>query len=247
MTPGGRLRCAPPLAVLLATGFVVPAQAETKIGVLDLTLTGAVTAANDYIFRGISLTGRRPALQGSIEVDHPSGLYFGVFTSNDHFGTATVEVDPSAGYRFDLHGIKIDLGAYGYIYPGANAQPFSYNYAELGALVSYEIGIATVRLNNYFASSNQFGSGAAYYAEIGADLRLPHDFTLSGRVGYQVYTNHGRIGLPDYLNWSIALYHDLPFNLLASVGYYQTNISKEHCGGQNSCGAAGLVTITYKF
>ena len=226
------------ILALLATALIMPARADIKIEALDLTLSGTVTAANDYIFRGISLTGRRPAFQGSIEADHPSGLYAGVFTSNDHFGSATIEVDPTGGYRFELHGVKFDLGATGYIYPGANGQPYGYNYAELGALVSYEIGIATLRQNNYYAPSNQFGSGAAYYSEAGVDLGLPRDLTLSGRLGYQVYLNHGRTGLPDYLNWSIALYHDLPLHLQASVGYFQTNISKERCGGQNSCGAA---------
>jgi uncharacterized protein (TIGR02001 family) len=244
-----RARPRPPRAILslLVVASVAPAHAQVGTAAFDLNLSGAVTAASDYIFRGLSLTGGRPALQGALEVDHSSGLYLGIFTSNDHFGTARVEVDPSAGYRFGWRGATFDLGLDFYTYPGAGAQPFGYNYAELAAQISYDIGIATARWNNYCAPSNQFRSGPAYYTEFGVDLRLPHDVTLSGRIGYQAYDNHVRIGLPDYLNWSVAFSHDLPFGLQAAAGYYQTNIGASRCGDQKVCGAAAVATITYRF
>ncbi len=56
--------------LLLATGAV---QAQ---------VTGTVTAVSDYDFRGVSLSGTDPALQGSVDWANESGFYAGLWASS---------------------------------------------------------------------------------------------------------------------------------------------------------------------
>ena len=50
-----------------------------------------------------------------------------------------------------------------------------------------------------------FETGSAVYLEGGADISLPYDFTLAGRIGYQWIQRNVRYGAPDYANWSVAV------------------------------------------
>src|SRR5262245_59418168 len=44
--------------------------------------TGNVTLVSQYIFRGLTQTSGKPALQGGIDYSHSSGLYAGTWASN---------------------------------------------------------------------------------------------------------------------------------------------------------------------
>src|SRR4051812_17245106 len=48
--------------------------------------TGTAAVATDYIFRGISQTDEKAAIQGSIEWHHDMGIFLGVWGSNVDFG-----------------------------------------------------------------------------------------------------------------------------------------------------------------
>jgi uncharacterized protein (TIGR02001 family) len=95
---------------------------------------------SQYIFRGLTQTDRKPALQGNFDINHASGLYLGIWSSNiswlrDKYGvgqtdeTQTVygaggnqEIDIYAGFKKDdiaKTGLGIDIGALQYYYPGS--------------------------------------------------------------------------------------------------------------------------------
>jgi len=104
------------------------------------TISGNVTFTTDYIVRGLSQTGRKPAVQGTLDYSHSSGLYAGTFWSNvswqgDFFNrtapgvntayggnsdiSASVEIDIYGGYRGSVgEDISYDVGATYYYYPG---------------------------------------------------------------------------------------------------------------------------------
>ena len=44
--------------------------------------SATVTFATDYVFRGVSQTDNKPAVQGSFDYKHPSGAYLGIWGSN---------------------------------------------------------------------------------------------------------------------------------------------------------------------
>ncbi len=121
----------------LAFGQAAPAAdakpAEPKPA---YTLTGNVGIFSQYIFRGMTQTGRKPALQGGFDFAHESGFYLGTWGSNiswlkENTTTAagavsgtygeggSLELDFYGGYKWSLpHDFVIDVGGLYYWYPG---------------------------------------------------------------------------------------------------------------------------------
>jgi uncharacterized protein (TIGR02001 family) len=242
-----------PFALAATVSLATPAAAQQRIESLGLTVTTGVGLYTDYLFRGISQTQTNPAIQGTLDIEHDIGVYIGGFASNVDFGTgydANIELDGVFGYRFSLFGAKFDIGGIYYAYPGAGEGPFNYNFFEAAAKASYEIGPVTVKLGANYSPDFQFESGTGWYVEGGLDIKLPFDFVLSGRYGYQWVQNNPRYGLPDWANWSVSIAREF-WGFLVSVGYYDTNISKNECpigvGGSNVCSARALASVTRTF
>ena len=75
-------------AALLALTFpVVAAAQEPVVTPPDLTFSGGVSLVSQYRFRGLALSDEKPALQGTINLNHKSGPYAGLWASStDGFG-----------------------------------------------------------------------------------------------------------------------------------------------------------------
>jgi uncharacterized protein (TIGR02001 family) len=70
-------------------------------GVTQAGVSGTVTVASDYDFRGISLTSKNPTIQASVDYAHDSGFYAGIWGSNVDFGNCcdeNIEIDYYLGY-----------------------------------------------------------------------------------------------------------------------------------------------------
>jgi len=245
------------IAMATAAGIAsaAPASAQITLGETGLTLAPTATIASDYLFRGISQTRNRPAIQGTIDIQHSSGFYVGAFASNVTFpGTnARQEVDAMAGWRTSVSGVSLDLGGIAYTYPGYSHGPGAYDlqYYELALKAAYEIPslpLPVKLLGGFNWSPNyQAESGNGYYVEGGVELSLPHDFTLAGRLGYQWIQNNPRWGTPDFANWNITLSYKFS-DFVLTAGYYDTSISRSDCiGGQKVCEARGMVFLSRTF
>jgi len=122
------------LGALAAPSFVFAADAAAAP---DLTVAYNVGLYSQYIFRGLTQTDRKPALQGGIDLTHSSGFYLGMWGSNiswlrDAWGPGAgeeatyykkggnLELDIYGGYRYNFGdtGLGIDVGALQYWYPG---------------------------------------------------------------------------------------------------------------------------------
>ena len=69
----------------------------------DITTTGNLTFATNYVFRGLSQTNFKPAVQGTYEAAHSSGLYLGLFGSNvSWYADAWEEAAPGRPLRCGL-------------------------------------------------------------------------------------------------------------------------------------------------
>lgn len=236
----------------LAMGLAVtPAMAQVEIG-NGFSITGSAVGQTDYMFRNISQTRNRPAAQGSVEISHESGFYVGGFVSNVAFaGTdARQEVDGLAGYRFEVSGLKVDLGGVYYAYPGYTAQAGQYGlaFAEAVAKLSYEIDSVTL-LGTAAYSPDFFGtSGTGIWLEGGFDWKTPVlDVTLSGRLGHQWIERNNRFGAPDYLAYGVFLQRDIAAGFSATVGYYGTDISQQECLDLKICSNRFMAGLTWKF
>jgi nitrogen regulatory protein P-II 2 len=96
------------------------------------TFTPNVGIVSDYLFRGVSQSAAKPAIQGGFDYAHSSGLYAGTWASNvswvaDNNWSATsaasnsVEIDLYGGYKGTITGdLGFDVGLITYNYPGSN-------------------------------------------------------------------------------------------------------------------------------
>jgi uncharacterized protein (TIGR02001 family) len=173
--------------------------------------SGNVAMASDYSFRGISQTDGKPAIQGGLDLAHPSGLYLGTWGSSVNFGEdltdgprAQMELDLYGGFRKSLAGVvDADLGAIYYAYPGA-AESRSYDFIEYGLGVSRSFasvgtGVSVKYSPDYFAGSGH----ATYY---GAQVSVPVSLlTLSGSVGHQAIEDNAAFGTPDYTDYGVGV------------------------------------------
>jgi uncharacterized protein (TIGR02001 family) len=181
-------------AVLLLTSGVAHAQ-----------LSGTVTVVSDYDFRGISLSATEPALQGSIDWAHDSGLYLGALGScclDYGPGTETSnEVDLYAGFAGEASGgFGYDVGIVYYTYWPDDDEV---DYPELWVGGSY----GPIKVKAWY--TNDYGNldVDAYYIEGNGTFELPQNFTLTAHVGY----NFG-----DYWN---DFFGDEPIDYSVGVGY----------------------------
>jgi uncharacterized protein (TIGR02001 family) len=252
--------------ILAAAALVLPAlpaAAQMEIPSTGLTATVTPSVSSDYLFRGISQTRNNWAVQGTLDVQHESGVYIGAFVSNAKFlanpwNDTRQEVDALAGYRFTLAGVNLDAGYIGYFYPGQDKAPGTQlnEYHEVALKANYTIdAVKLLAAFNY--SPNFFGrSGEGVYLEGGADVTLPFfGLTTSGRLGYQWIERNAFFGTPDYLWYSIGVSREIVGGVTASVAWYGTSISKNECaplagratGGQRICDGRFLVTLSRTF
>ena len=132
------LSCVSFLALMSCSGIAIAQDAAPS----SWTTAGTATFATDYIFRGFSHTDVRPAVQGSIAVNHSSGFSASLWGSNVDFSDGdegTAEIDATASYTFPAGPGNITLGGIYYAYPGAN-DDLNYDYVE--AFAGYAFNVA---------------------------------------------------------------------------------------------------------
>jgi uncharacterized protein (TIGR02001 family) len=147
-------------------------------------LSGDVGLVSDYRYRGISLSGNRPALQASATLEHDSGVYVNGWAStvDGPLSKARTEVDLTAGYETDLgSGISLDLSGTWYLYP-SNTEP---DYVEASAILGTSVGQASASLGASIAPS-QSGTGHHgnfyLFAEAAYEMR-DTPVTFTARLG----------------------------------------------------------------
>jgi uncharacterized protein (TIGR02001 family) len=247
------------IVFLLAGG---PAMAQVRLGESGLTLTPTATVTSDYLFRGISQTRSRPAVQGTAELNHPgSGVYIAAFLSNAQFQSYDVngELDLYGGVRFVLGGVNVDVSAIWYHYTGftrRGGQP-RLDYAEGVLRLNRAFGPVTLLATlagspNFFASS-----GTGIYLEAGADWQTGvWGLTLGGRLAQQWIARAPNFGTADYIWWGVNLARDFTIDgvgtLTATLSYVQTSVERGHCvpiggRGQDICAARALGSLAFRF
>ena len=91
------------------------------------TISYNVGFFSEYIFRGISQTAGKPALQGGADYGHESGFYAGTWASNvswlqdfNAYTRSSLEWDFYGGYKWAFaNDFGLDVGTIYYWYPGS--------------------------------------------------------------------------------------------------------------------------------
>lgn len=212
--------------VLATAAMVVPAYADDTSPIPG-EFSGSVALTTEYAFRGIVQSDEHPALQGSMDYNHDSGFYAGVWGSTVDFNDgseASVETDWYTGFSGEIGKISWDVGGIYYAYPGADSD-LDYDFAELALSLGYDFDIFSLSgaVNyspDYFASSGQ----SLYYAAY-ASVPLPYDFTINGHAGYQQIDDNAAFGAPDYVDYSVGVgYNVSGFDL--ELNYVGTNLDE---------------------
>ena len=88
------------------------------------TFSGNVALTTEYIFRGISQSDDRGAIQGGLTYAYDFGSVvgsLGIWGSNVNFADASVELDYTATLSGKVREIAWNLGYIYYNYPGSNS------------------------------------------------------------------------------------------------------------------------------
>lgn len=185
-TRGSIAAIALPFACLASPAF---AQDDTAAP-SGITVTGNVGIVSDYRFRGVSLSGGDPAVQGGVTATHDSGFYVGTWASSiddggsDFYGD--VELDLFAGWSGDIaEGVGLDLGLLYYAYP-SNAKGFDAEYFEPYVTLSGSLGPVTAKVGaNYAWDQDSLGGSDCLYLRTDLSAGIPQTpLTLSAHLGY---------------------------------------------------------------
>ncbi|MFZ5670398.1 MAG: TorF family putative porin [Pseudomonadota bacterium] len=173
-------------AALLCAGA---AQAAEE-GEARWSLSGTIGVVSDYQYRGYSLSGGDPAVQGDLTLTAPGGWYGTVWTSAiEEYGVgpdgdgALVEVDYSLGRGFSAGGWDWDVAVYYYSYPDAT----DVNYLEVPVSAARTVGDFTTTLGLAWApeQDNLGGEGNTYVYLGGAYAPEHWPVSVSGQIGHE--------------------------------------------------------------
>lgn len=162
------------------------------------TTTANIGFFSQYIYRGLTQTNKKPALQGGFDYAHSSGLYAGVWGSNISWfsdlnagNSASLELDTYLGFKSSFAGdFSYDVGFLRYNYPGS--------YPALGAGVVKPdtneiygaIGYKWFAAKYSHAISDIFGvadSKGTSYLDLSASFEVADKLTLGLHAGKQTY------------------------------------------------------------
>lgn len=160
------------------------------------TITGNITAASTYVWRGLPQTVDA-ALQGGIDYATAEGLHAGIWTSNVAAGS---ELDFTVGFAGKAKQFGYDVGLIIYTYPqyeAAAGPTQDYNFNELYASISVDM------FNTRFSTSSEAGT----YIELNANVEeVVSKWDLGLHIGtYNVEADFDGLPGEDYNDYSASL------------------------------------------
>ncbi len=205
----------------------------------EIGFSGNSSITSDYRFRGVSLSGGRPALQGWLEAHAgPSDIVVGVWTSRTlSRDRGTDEIDLYIGHGGQFRDFQYRLTAY--VYLDGNLDRLQ--YAELQAGIVRGFGPVAMELQ-LAASPRQNDVPANIYASVTASLPLDrHHLGLMAHAGWEdgIYSNK--------IDWAVGVDHFRgPVTLSASfIGSTRRNAGDGRRARGQKCGALLAVSLDF--
>lgn len=169
------------------------------------SVSGNMTLASDYIWRGMTQTKSEPSIMGGLDLAFDNGAYLGTFAAATNFGNETMELDYYGGYAGEARGIGYDIGMVEVNYPGGTGD-FTETY----------LGLDLMGIGLFFVEGDEFGD----YMEISYGLNWgPGNVDLS----YGDYEDSGTNILVGY-NLEVG-------DFTITVGYtdyqHETDVTKD--------------------
>ena len=236
--------------VLSTPSLTVSTSAMAEEAAAASPVTGNMGFVSNYIFRGLTQSWAKPAVQAGLDYAHPSGFYLGTWASSisdKEYNNASMEWDFYAGYNGKINDdMGWGVGAIQIWYPGGKLAGVpteeKYNTQELNASFNYKI----LSLKYSYALTNLFGlsdknyfsaldpatapSGStkgSTYLEANVNYEVMDKLTLGFHVGHQKVKNASDYSYTDY---KVSINKELPkeyFGLNLGLAYTDTNAKKE--------------------
>ncbi len=197
-------------------------------------LTGSFTLVSDYNFRGLTQTNAKPAVQGGLEYDDPSGFYIGTWASSISWlsdmslpgahVSANLELDLYLGYRGKFNDdLGYDVGLYEDYYPGSYYSGFvrPYNTEIYGALTYKFLSLKySHTLTNLFGVADSKNSG---YLDLSANYEFVPNWLLNAHIGHQRVDGHSALSYTDY---KLGVTKNLDKGFSLALAYYDTDADR---------------------
>jgi uncharacterized protein (TIGR02001 family) len=193
--------------------------------------SGSVAVTSDYLFRGVSQTGRKPALQGGVTWTADNGTYAGAWGSSigwlsdaDPGVSSQVELDGFLGYSGAIgdSGVGYDVGANYYWYPGDYPAGFnSPDTLELYAGVTWKI----LSAKYYHSTTDLFGvpdSKGSGDLDVAANWEFTPGWTLDAGVGRQWVKRNRDL---DYGYWKLGVTRRFGSGFSVAASYNDTDLN----------------------
>ena len=222
-------------------------------------ITANVTVTSNYIYRGLTQTNNKPAIQGGFDYAHESGFYVGNWNSSiswisDSYGsngygnlksgtqsssvTGPIEMDFYAGFKKELiaEGFASDFGVLQYYYPTSGLPAYTSaatNLNSLGAVSARQFLGYNPSTTELYAAQN-FTAGP-----LTGFLKLSYSVTNL----FGIYNSHGSM-YPDLTaNYDTGFYG---LTLNAHAGYqYVPNTMTQAASTATSTSPAGSYNMSY--
>lgn len=180
-----------------ATGMILLGLATSSFGTSAIELSGDITFASDYTFRGVSQTEEAPALQGGLTLTDKSGFYVSVWGSNvDFLKEGTLELDIMLGWTGAINeDWSTDIGIMRYGYPNSAIEGSNF-WEAYGSLSYKDLTFGVAYSDDYYMNSGNF-----YYVYANYSYALTENFSLDLHIGQNEYDDSSA----SFLDWSIGI------------------------------------------
>ena len=172
------------------SAFAEEAAADAAAAPEVSPITANVTVTNNYIYRGLSQSNYKPAIQGGFDYAHESGFYIGNWNSSISWvsdenlaKSAPIEMDFYGGFKKELigEGFASDVGILQYYYPTSGISTASGyvnpNTTEIYVAQNATFGPVTGFLKFSYALSNTFGTASSTGSNY-SDLTANYDNSI---------------------------------------------------------------------
>ncbi len=200
------------------------AFAQTKAPEPDYTVSYNAGLVTDYRYRGISQSGKKPALQGGADVAFKNGAYIGTWLSTITWIKDSgpglkgpVEADIYGGYKGAINDtLSFDVGGLQYWYINNNYKNIGANANTFELYGALSAGPATLKysrsMTELFGATNSKGSG---YFDLSATFDLGNGLSVVPHLGYQTIANQAVY--KNYTDYSVALNKDFDGLVLSAT------------------------------
>jgi uncharacterized protein (TIGR02001 family) len=202
------------------------------------TLTTNVGLFSQYVFRGISYTQEKPAVQGGADFAHSSGLYLGVWGTNissKAIQNAVGEIDVYGGYARSVGDFGFDIGLLQFIFPDGQYEGTDETYHTLEAYAAVSWKFLKLKysrsITDYFGFNDKtFGaagngdSDGSHYLELNANYAFENGWAAEAHIGRQEVRNYDDFSFTDY---RLGVAKDLGSGWRASVAWINTNADSD--------------------